>query len=74
MTQNTKDLRPWPQNETKEGPFLTVKEVSERVLASTVWEYLVCQPQYDEGAITRGAFILSLTKLPLNILHVRHQF
>lgn len=57
----------------------SVKEVSERVLASdfflsTVWEYLVCQPQYDEGAITRGAFILSLTKLPLNILHVRHQF
>lgn len=57
----------------------SVKEVSERVLASdfflsTVWEYLVCQPQYDEGVITRGAFILSLTKLPLNILHVRHQF
>lgn len=52
----------------------SVKEVSERVLASTVWEYLVCQPQYDEGAITRGAFILSLTELPLNILHVRHQF
>ena len=57
----------------------SVKEVSERVLASdfflsTVWEYLVCHPQYDEGAITRGAFILSLTELPLNILHVRHQF
>ena len=57
----------------------SVKEVSERVLASdfflsTVWEYLVCQPQYDEGAITRGAFILSLTEVPLNILHVRHQF
>ena len=57
----------------------SVKEVSERVLASdfflsTVWEYLVCRPLGDEGAIERGAFVLSLTSLPVNALDIRHQF
>lgn len=34
----------------------------------------VCRPSGDEGAITKTAFILSLTLLPLNTLDIRHQF
>lgn len=34
----------------------------------------VCRPPGDEGAITRVAFIRSLTSLPLNTLDIRHQF
>lgn len=32
------------------------------------------RPSGDEGAITKTAFILSLTLLPLNTLDIRHQF
>lgn len=46
----------------------SVKEVSERVLASdfflsTVWEYLVCQPQYDEGANYKGSIYPLIDKV-----------